>query len=51
MTKTQQQEKVPSTYWKYTLHNLIGHPLSEVLHLLGLQKPSDYVHDVLFKVT
>ena len=29
----------------FTLHNLIGHPLMEVLHLLGFEKLSNRVHD------
>ena len=31
--------------FEYTIHNLIGHPLSEILHLLGLQKASKAFHD------
>lgn len=27
-------------------HNLVAHPLSEVLYQLGFRKASDYVHDV-----
>ena len=33
-------------YQNWTFHNLIGHPLSEVAHLLGLQKLSNWIHDV-----
>lgn len=31
--------------FEYTLHNLIGHPVSEVLHLLGFENASKKVHD------
>ena len=30
----------------WTLHNLIGHPLSEVLWLLGFEELSNKVHDL-----
>jgi hypothetical protein len=30
----------------YTLHNLVGHPVSEVLHLLGLDRASTWIHDI-----
>ena len=29
----------------WTFHNLVGHPLSEVLHLLGFERASGRVHD------
>ena len=32
--------------WHWTLHNLIAHPLSEVLFQVGLHRWSDAVHDV-----
>lgn len=31
--------------FRWTLHNLVGHPLSEVLHLLGLHRASTWAHD------
>ena len=31
---------------KWTLHNVIGHPLMEILSLFGLKRASDWVHDV-----
>ena len=31
--------------FKYTIHNLIGHPLMEILHLMGLQVLSEWAHD------
>lgn len=30
----------------WTLHNILGHPLSEMLHLFGLARASRWVHDV-----
>jgi hypothetical protein len=32
-------------YFKYTVHNLIAHPLMEILHLIGLSSWGDKVHD------
>jgi hypothetical protein len=29
----------------WTLHNVIGHPLAEVLGLLGLHRAATWVHD------
>ena len=31
--------------WRWTLHNLIAHPLSEVLHQLGAHHASVAVHN------
>lgn len=31
--------------FSYTLHNLVGHPLMEILGLLGMHKAAKYVHD------
>lgn len=31
---------------RWTLHNLLGHPLSEVAHLLGLDRLAVWIHDV-----
>lgn len=31
--------------FKWTLHNLIGHPLMEILNLLGLTACGTWVHD------
>lgn len=30
---------------KWTIHNLIAHPLSEIFYLVGLYKLSDLIHD------
>jgi len=32
--------------FSWTIHNLLAHPISEVLHLFGLKKASDWLHDV-----
>ena len=29
----------------WTVHNLVGHPVSEILYLLGFEKTSDKIHD------
>lgn len=31
--------------FSWTLHNLIAHPLSEIAHLVGLRRLSDWLHD------
>jgi len=31
--------------YRWTIHNLVGHPVAEVLGLLGLQRLADVVHD------
>ncbi len=31
--------------FKYTLHNIIGHPVMELLHLVGFTTWSERVHD------
>ena len=35
-------------HFKYTVHNIIGHPLSEITHLLGLARISDWIHEKSF---
>jgi hypothetical protein len=32
--------------WRYTLHNLVGHPLMELLHHLRLRRAARWVHTV-----
>jgi len=32
--------------FRYTIHNLIGHPIMELLHLIGCERLSVWVHDV-----
>jgi len=31
--------------FRWTLHNVVAHPLSEVLYQLGARRASDAVHD------
>ena len=31
--------------FQWTLHNLVAHPLSELLYLVGLEKASNWIHD------
>jgi hypothetical protein len=31
--------------FEYTIHNLIAHPLMEILHLVGLTELGNKVHD------
>lgn len=32
-------------HFRWSIHNLVAHPLSEVAYLLGLRKLSDWLHD------
>ena len=32
--------------FNYTIHNLIAHPLMEILHLLGFTKLGNKIHDM-----
>lgn len=36
--------KLPERF-KWTIHNIVAHPLSEVLFQLGFKKASNKVHD------
>lgn len=36
---------IPTRRFAWTIHNLIAHPLSEVLFQLGFRRASDWVHD------
>ena len=31
--------------YSYTFHNIIAHPLMEILHLIGFTKLGDRIHD------
>lgn len=31
--------------WRYTLHNLVGHPAMELLHLVGLRRAAWWAHE------
>jgi hypothetical protein len=32
--------------WRWVAHNIVGHPLSEVLYQVGLRRWSDLAHDL-----
>lgn len=32
--------------WRWTLHNIVGHPLSELLYQLGARSLGHHVHDI-----
>ena len=32
-------------FFKYTIHNLVAHPIMEILHLIGLSSLGDKIHD------
>ena len=32
--------------WRWTLHNVVAHPISEVLFQVGLRRWSDAIHDL-----
>jgi hypothetical protein len=32
--------------FKYTIHNMIGHPMMEILHLLGFEVIGNKIHDI-----
>lgn len=38
-------------YQNYTFHNLLGHPVMELLYLVGLTKAARAVHDGTLPVT
>ena len=31
--------------FKWSLHNIVAHPLSELMHLAGFARASDWIHD------
>jgi hypothetical protein len=31
--------------FKWSLHNLVAHPLSELVYLVGFKRASDWIHD------
>ena len=33
-------------HFAWTFHNIVAHPVSEVLHLVGCKRLSQWVHDV-----
>jgi hypothetical protein len=32
--------------FRYTVHNLVGHPVSEILRLLGFRRASTWAHNI-----
>ena len=32
--------------FKWTLHNVVAHPLSELVYLIGFEQASNWIHDV-----
>lgn len=33
-------------HFRWTIHNLIAHPLSEIAWLFGMEKASNWLHDI-----
>ena len=31
--------------FKWTLHNVVAHPLSEIVYLIGFEQVSNWIHD------
>lgn len=44
MTLRQRLGRLPIR-WRWTLHNLVGHPASELLYQLGARSLGNAVHD------
>ena len=42
--------RIPDPF-KWTAHNFVGHPLSEILHLVGLRRASTWMHDATSPVS
>jgi len=32
-------------HFRWTFHNVVAHPVSEIVHLVGLGRLSDWIHD------
>lgn len=32
--------------FRYTIHNVIGHPLMEIFSLLGMHRRATWIHDI-----
>jgi len=32
--------------FRYTIHNIVGHPIMEIFYLLGMRKIAMWIHDV-----
>jgi hypothetical protein len=37
--------KLPERF-RWTIHNVVAHPLSELLHQLGMKNAGEWLHDV-----
>ena len=37
--------EVTREHFRWSIHNLLAHPLSEIAYLVGLRKLSDWLHD------
>ena len=37
-------------FFKYTIHNMVAHPIMELLHLIGLSKLGDKIHDITLPI-
>lgn len=42
-------KKLPEKY-KYTIHNLIAHPMMEIFHLLGMSEISEKIHNITLPI-
>ena len=31
--------------FRYTIHNIVGHPLMEIFYLLGMRRTAEWIHD------
>jgi len=31
--------------FRYTIHNMLGHPLMEIFYLLGMKQQAEWIHD------
>ncbi len=56
MTETNQQNRLYYKHnegdimsrFKYTLHNIVGHPMMEIFNLLGFHDLATWIHDTTF---
>lgn len=32
--------------FKWSLHNIVAHPLSEIIYLVGFERASNWIHDI-----
>lgn len=44
--KCRQLRAATKEHFKWSVHNLLSHPLSEIAWLLGFEKLSNWLHDV-----